>query len=528
MAQATVHTVNQTDSLFEEVELRLRSSISAHSNTGYEINFRCSKTNNAYSQIVRWNGPLGNFTYLWNNGGSQYGVKNGDVVKATIVGNVITTYINGVQIATVTDNTFKTGNPGMGFYLQGGSGVSRDYGFTNFTASDALTSDTTAPSVPQNLVANATSSSQVDLTWSASTDNVAVSSYQIFRNGAPVANSPTASYSDRTVAAGVQYTYTVAALDAAGNSSAASSPVVVQTPAGSDTIAPSTPTNLTSSNISSASLTVGWTASSDNVGVTGYRIFRNGTQVGTTSATNYTDTGLTPSTTYSYAVSAFDNANNQSPQSSQLVASTSSSPASAPSIVQVNRNQIAGGANVSATFDGTTLAGNTIVAYVIWSNTGSVALTDSRGDTFTSVGTPVIWGNGYSAQIFYASNIAGGSATISAAFRTSVNSFGVLYVHEYTGISKTNPVDAVASMTGSSSQLSSGTATTTAPNDLLFGAGVSDDSVTAPGSGFNMRDSSYGNITEDRVAATPGPYAATATHSGSRWGMQMVAFRAAQ
>ena len=113
MAQATVYSVNQTDSVFEEVELRLRSTISAHSNTGYEINFRCSKTNNAYSQIVRWNGPLGNFTYLWAQDGSQYGVKTGDVVKATIIGNVIKVYINGTQVATVTDNTFKTGNPGM-------------------------------------------------------------------------------------------------------------------------------------------------------------------------------------------------------------------------------------------------------------------------------------------------------------------------------------------------------------------------------------------------------------------------------
>jgi hypothetical protein len=133
--QATVYTVNQNDKLWEEVELRLRSSLSAHSATGYEILFKCTKTKNAYSDIVRWNGPLGKFTYLSHKEGAQYGVADGDVVKATIVGNVITVYKNGVQLAQVTDGTYATGNPGMGFFLQGGTGVNRDYGFTSFSAS---------------------------------------------------------------------------------------------------------------------------------------------------------------------------------------------------------------------------------------------------------------------------------------------------------------------------------------------------------------------------------------------------------
>src|SRR5882757_92334 len=135
-AEATVHTVNQNDSIFEEVELRLRSNLSARSATGYEINFRCSKTAKAYTQIVRWNGTLGNFTYIATAQGQKYGVTNGDVVKATIKGNVITAYINGVQVLQGRDKKFTTGNPGMGFFLQGASGVNSDYGFTRFTASD--------------------------------------------------------------------------------------------------------------------------------------------------------------------------------------------------------------------------------------------------------------------------------------------------------------------------------------------------------------------------------------------------------
>src|SRR6267154_4875469 len=71
-AEGNVHSVNQNDNIFEEVELRLRSSLSAHSATGYEINFRCSKTANAYVQIVRWNGPLGRFNYVATIQGSSY------------------------------------------------------------------------------------------------------------------------------------------------------------------------------------------------------------------------------------------------------------------------------------------------------------------------------------------------------------------------------------------------------------------------------------------------------------------------
>jgi len=135
-AQATVYSVNQNDSIYEEVELRLRSSLSAHIATGYEILFRCSKSKDAYAEIVRWNGPLGSFTYLDRHNGAQYGVATGDVVKATIAGNVITAYINGVQVAQATDSTYPNGHPGIGFFLQGTTGVNHDYGFTSFTASD--------------------------------------------------------------------------------------------------------------------------------------------------------------------------------------------------------------------------------------------------------------------------------------------------------------------------------------------------------------------------------------------------------
>lgn len=118
---------------YPEVSLRLRSAMSAHNCSGYEISNSLKSDDTAYLIIVRWNGPLADFTYLVQDHGKQYGVTTGDVVKATIVGNVITAYKNGVQLAQVTDNTYPEGNPGMGF----NEGKNGDYGMTRFTATDA-------------------------------------------------------------------------------------------------------------------------------------------------------------------------------------------------------------------------------------------------------------------------------------------------------------------------------------------------------------------------------------------------------
>lgn len=123
---------------YPEVSLRLRSSVSPHNCQGYEISNSLKSDETAYLIIVRWNGGLADFTYLAQLHGKQYGVTTGDVVKATIVGNVITAYKNGVQLGQVTDNTYPTGSPGMGF----NEGENGDYGITRFTATDAPISAT--------------------------------------------------------------------------------------------------------------------------------------------------------------------------------------------------------------------------------------------------------------------------------------------------------------------------------------------------------------------------------------------------
>ena len=138
MAQAVVHSVKQkANPTFEEVELRLRTTVTKHSITGYEINFRCTTDASRYVQIVRWNGPLGNFTYVSTTSGP--GIRDGDVIKASIVGSTITVYINNKLVLQGTDHRYTRGNPGIGFFLQGATGINGDYGFRSFTAMDSLT-----------------------------------------------------------------------------------------------------------------------------------------------------------------------------------------------------------------------------------------------------------------------------------------------------------------------------------------------------------------------------------------------------
>lgn len=183
--------------------------------------------------------------------------------------------------------------------------------------------DTNAPSVPANVMAAAQSSSSVLVTWSAATDNVAVVGYTVYRNGTNVTTVSGTNYTDTGRAASTLYTYTVTAKDAAGNESAASEPAVATTLAPvTDTTAPSIPTNVTATAISSSAIALSWKASTDNVAVAGYEVYRGASKVGTPVATNFTDTGLSASTLYSYTVKAFDATGNVSAASAVASATT--------------------------------------------------------------------------------------------------------------------------------------------------------------------------------------------------------------
>jgi len=208
----------------------------------------------------------------------------------------------GVMILTIALIVFPTacGSGGDG----GGGGESGGGG----------TSDTTAPTAPTGLSATAVDEGQIDLNWTASTDNVGVTGYEIFRGGAGLALTTETSYSDTgfTPSANTTYCYTVKASDAARNVSDASNEACATT---IDTNPPTLPTDFVATAVSNSQIDLSWTASTDNVGVDGYKIYRDGIEIGSTTETSYSDTGLDFDTHYCYTVKAYDAAGNMSDDS---------------------------------------------------------------------------------------------------------------------------------------------------------------------------------------------------------------------
>jgi fibronectin type 3 domain-containing protein len=202
--------------------------------------------------------------------------------------------------------------------------------------------DSTPPSTPTGLTATAASSSEINLMWTASTDNVGVASYQIHRCQGSGCNSyvtvgtvpPQTSFSDTGLSAATSYTYYLVAADAAGNQSAnsatATATTLTSSGGGGDTTPPTAPTGLGATVVSSTQINLAWTASTDNVGVTGYLVERcsgtgctNFVQIASPTTTSYSDSTLSASTPYSYRVRATDAAHNLSAYSSIVSETTS-------------------------------------------------------------------------------------------------------------------------------------------------------------------------------------------------------------
>jgi chitodextrinase len=185
--------------------------------------------------------------------------------------------------------------------------------------------DTTPPSVPGSVNASAVSSSQINLSWVASTDNVAVTGYVVRRNGAVIVTTPAnvTTYQNTGLAASTTYSYTVQAQDAEGNVSSQSAPASATTQAVMDTTPPSIPAGLSAVPISPSQINLSWSASTDDMAVTGYRVYRGGVLLTTVgNVTAFQNTGLAPATVYSYTVQALDAAGNASAQSAPATATT--------------------------------------------------------------------------------------------------------------------------------------------------------------------------------------------------------------
>lgn len=185
--------------------------------------------------------------------------------------------------------------------------------------------DSTAPAAPTGLLASAVGST-VKLSWTAST-STDVSAQDVYRNGLWLGTVPVGQLSliDSGPIAGASYT--VRAHDLAGNQSPNSAPASVGS--GSDTSPPTVPTGVTATATSATSIRVDWTSSTDNVGVTGYQIFRDGSSTPLTtvagSVTSYVDNSVLAQSTHSYTVQATDAAGNLSGKSSPPASATTPS-----------------------------------------------------------------------------------------------------------------------------------------------------------------------------------------------------------
>ena len=175
------------------------------------------------------------------------------------------------------------------------------------------TGTVTAPAAPTGLSAGTTSTSAT-LTWSAVSG---ATSYNVYRGGSKVGSATGTSYTDTGLSPSTGYSYTVTAVNAAGEGPA-SAAVNATTTSGQGV--PAAPTGLAVGSVTSTSVALSWSAVS---GATSYDVYRGGSRVGSATGTSYTDTGLSPSTGYSYTVTAV-NAAGEGPASAAVTATTGS------------------------------------------------------------------------------------------------------------------------------------------------------------------------------------------------------------
>ena len=217
--------------------------------------------------------------------------------------------------------TLSTGAGTKTVYVQFRDGA----GNWSSAVTDTIVLDTTAPTNSGIAVTSITSNS-VTITWTTNEPATSKVDYGLTTSyGSSTALDSTLVTSHSVVltglAANTTYNYRVRSIDAAGNERVGGNSTF-KTAVGPDTTAPSAPTGLTATPISSTQINLSWTASTDNVGVTGYQVFRDFVQIATTTTTNYSNTGLTPSTSYAYTVKAFDAAGNVSGSSATANATT--------------------------------------------------------------------------------------------------------------------------------------------------------------------------------------------------------------
>jgi endonuclease I/chitodextrinase len=219
-----------------------------------------------------------------------------------------------------TNNTYAQGNrnpfidnPYLATRIWGGDSAEDLWGI--YTSSD-----TVAPTTPTNVVASNNTTTTIDVSWTASTDNVAVTGYNVFVNGTLTSQTANTTVQITGLTPNTSYAIQIEAKDLINNKSAKTTAINSSTL--QDSTIPTVPTNVVASNIAATTFKITWDAATDNTAVTGYDIFVDATLKTSTTELTYIVTGLTKSTTYAVTVLAKDAADNKSAQSTAISVTT--------------------------------------------------------------------------------------------------------------------------------------------------------------------------------------------------------------
>ncbi|MEM7142826.1 MAG: LamG-like jellyroll fold domain-containing protein [Actinomycetota bacterium] len=269
-------------------------------------------------------------------------------VAATYDGATLALHVDGVQVAAIAKTGMIASDPTVATWI--GDNPTADKPFDGridtlrihtralgTTELQALASmpiseplpDTTAPTSPTGLTATTLGSSSISVSWTASSDDVAVTGYRVFDGGAPIADmtSTETTFLHTGLVAGSTHDYTVLAFDAAANESPPAGPASATT-SPEDTEAPTTPGALTATATGATEITLSWSASTDDVGVASYSIYDDGTLVDIVLAptTSYVHDGLAAESTHTYEVIATDGSGNASPPGGPVSETTPTPP----------------------------------------------------------------------------------------------------------------------------------------------------------------------------------------------------------
>ncbi len=298
---------------------------------------------------------------------------------------------------------------------------------------------------------------------------------------------------------------------------------------GGDTQAPTVPTGLQATSVTSSSVGLSWNASTDNVGVTGYTVYRNGTAIGTTggSTTTYTDSTVSPSTSYTYTVDAFDNAGNHSAQSSGLPVTT---PAGSAGVKFVQGGSAGTGskvASVTVTLSKQVGAGDLLVGWFgQYDSTGQVQVSDNVNGAWTRSSGSEAFGSGGDLALDYVQNSKAAPNGLTITISSTNATYLEAALADYSGVATSGALDQVAVAKGNSASVDAGPTAAVGAGELVVGGvitGGSPSSVTAgssQGQPFTIRSqTSSGSVDlEDVLASAAGAQDARATFgSATDW-----------